>query len=504
PAVHSICLILGIALFPLALASGQNQTTVANQPASEGRPITPAGSLILDATTGLPAVGSLPVTFLRTPDNSAKDGAGRFLIAVNSGYGIQFSASTNEGQQSLSVIDLAAQPAPKVIQNVYFPSPQSANIGAVFAPQPAPDGSYTLYVSGGYENKIWIFRFNPKSREPISPPSPGPDTKVTAPFISVAGLASQAGSPRYQNGVEPVYPSGLAISPDGNTLFVANDLGDSLGIIQNLRFERRLLRVDLSDGHVGHFVYPYGVVAFAPAGAQETQKVYVSCWATASVAVKDLSHPDAPVAFIPVGRHPTEMILNAARVRLAEKALPGSSPESLALSPDGSTLYVANAHSNAIAVVALSPAVKGAEIGDRKDRNEAAKKDTDDDRRETSDRSTVRGFIPTGQYPSAVTIANGNVIVGNGKGTGFANSSLVVDNSGRVPNGPNDRFPAGRGGHRGAGGEYDVALIAGNYSLIPEPDAHALADDTNQVLRNDGLIGSSDVPLFAGKSPIRH
>jgi YVTN family beta-propeller protein len=531
PAVYSICLILGIASFPLALASGQNQIPIANQPASEGRPITPVGSLILDATTGLPAVGSLPVTFVRTPDHSAKDGGGRFLIAVNSGYGVQFSASTNEGQQSLSVIDLASQPAPRVIQNVYFPSPQSANIGAVFAPQAAPDGSYMLYVSGGYENKIWIFRFNPKSRAPISPQSSGPDTKITAPFISVAGLTSQAGSPRYQNGVEPVYPSGLAISPDGNTLFVANDLGDSLGIIQNLRFERRLLRVDLSDGHIGHFVYPYGVVAFSPAGAQETQKVYISCWATASVAVKDLSHTGTPVAFIPVGRHPTEMILNAARtrlyvansnsdsvsvvdtasdrvvetisVRLAEKALPGSSPEGLALSPDGATLYVANAHSNAVAVVALSPPARGAGIGEHKDRADA-RKDADDNHRESSDRSAVRGFIPTGQYPSAIAIANGNIIVGNGKGTGFENSSLVVDNSGRVPNGPNDRFPAGHGGHKGAGGEYDVALIAGNYSLIPDPDAHALAEDTNQVMRNDGLIGASDVQLFPGKSPIRH
>lgn len=356
-------LIFALAAITIERGYGQNQVTIANQPASQGRPITPAGSLILDATTGLPAVGSLPVTFVRTPDHAAKDGAGRFLIAVNSGYGIQFSASTNEGQQSLSVIDLAAEPAPKVIQNVYFPSPQSANIGAVFTPQTAPDGSYALYVSGGYENKIWIFRFNPKSRQPISPASPGPDTKVTAPFISVAGLTSQAGSPRYQNGVEPVYPSGLAISPDGETLFVANNLGDSLGIIQNLRFERRLLRVDLGDGHVGHFVYPYGVVAFSTPGAYETQKVYVSCWATASVAVKDLSHPDGLVTSIPVGRHPTEMILNAARnrlyvansdadsvsvidtardrvvetisVRLQEKALRGGSPEGLALSPDG-------------------------------------------------------------------------------------------------------------------------------------------------------------------------
>ena len=516
----------------VALSFAQGQNPIANQPASEGRPISPAGSLIPDATTGNTAVGSLPVNFVRSPDHAAKDGGGRFLIAVNSGYGIQFSASTNEGQQSLSVIDLNAQPVPRVIQNVYFPSPQSANVGAVFGPQPAMDGSYTLYVSGGYENKIWIFRLNPKLREPISPPSAGPDTKVTAPFISVAGFASQAGSPRYQHGTEPVYPTGLAISADGDALFVANNLGDSLGIIKDLRYERRLIRVDLSDEKTGHFVYPYGVVALASRDGRDTQKIYVSCWATASIAVKDLAHRDAPVKFIPVERHPTEMILNTARtrlyvansnadsvsvidtardrvietigVRLEEKALTGSSPESLALSADGATLYVANAHSNAIAVVALSPGAmgtgaEGERAGERREKGESRDRD-----QETSRRSTLRGFIPTGQYPSAVAVANGHIIVGNGKGTGFENSSLVVNNSGRAPNGPNDRFPAGRGGHKGMGGEYDVALIAGNYSLISEPDAPALADYTNQVLRNDGLVGSKDVQLFAGKSPIHH
>jgi len=293
----SMAICIGAAAGTLAIA--QNQTKIANQPASEGRPISPAGSLIADAITGNAAVGSLPVSFVRSPDHGAKDGGGRFLVAVNSGYGIQFNASTAEGEQSLSVIDLEAQPAPKVIQNVYFPSPQSADVGAAFSPRPMPDGSYILYVSGGYENKVWIFRFQPKAREPISPPSAGPDTKVTAPFLSVTGLSSQAGSPRYQRGVEPVYPMGLAISGDGETLFVANDLGDSLGIISDLRYERKLTRVDLGDGHPGHFVYPYGVVVWAPRGAHETQKVYVSCWATASVAVKDLTHADAQVSSLP-------------------------------------------------------------------------------------------------------------------------------------------------------------------------------------------------------------
>ena len=55
------------------------------------------------------------------------------MIAVNSGYGVQFNAAANRGQQSLAVIDLNAKPA-AVIQNVYFPSPQSVNFGVVFAP----------------------------------------------------------------------------------------------------------------------------------------------------------------------------------------------------------------------------------------------------------------------------------------------------------------------------------------------------------------------------------
>jgi YVTN family beta-propeller protein len=260
--------------------------------------------------------------------------------------------------------------------------------------------------------------------------------------------------------------------------------------------------------------------------------VYVSCWSTASVAVEDLARPDAPVKFIAVGSHPTDMVFNAARtrlyvansdgdsvsvidtaedrvietisVRLEEKALPGSSPEGLALSADGATLYVVNAHSNAVAVIALSPAAMGASEAAGGGRGGHAPVEKDRDDREAPQRSTVRGFIPTGQYPSAITVVDGELIVANGKGTGFENSSLVVNNSGFAPDAPNDRFPVGRGAHRNEGGEYDVALIAGNFSLIPEPDAQSLAGYTNQVLRNDGIVGAKDTQLFAGKSPIHH
>jgi YVTN family beta-propeller protein len=509
------------AVCAVSLAFSQDHS---HEPASEGLPITPAGALVLDATTGNPAVGSLPVAFVRSPDHSAKDGGGRYLISVNSGYGIQFNVTTNPEQQSISVLDLNVQPSPQVIQNVYFPSPQGAQVGAAFSPEADPKGAYALYVSGGFENKIWIFRFRPNDPQPLSPPSNGPDTKVTAPYISVRGFSTEAPSPRYNDNEEPVYPLGLALSADGDSLFVANDLGDSLGVIRNLRYDRHLTRVDLSDGHPGHFVYPYGVEVWTSPGFRETQKIFVSCWATASIAVVDAIHSEKPVRFIPVGRHPTAMLFNAERtrlyvansdedsvsvidtfqdrvvetisVRLSEKSLPGGSPEGLALSADGATLYVANAHSNAVAVVGLSSAAMGATV--RK-----GEKSSEDDDEKSPERSEVRGFIPTGQYPSAVAVADGWLFVANGKGTGFEKSSLIANDSGRVPNTPNDRFPVGTERNH-QGGEYDGALIAGTISQIAQPDPRTLVNYTTQVLHNDGLVGDAEARLFAGASPIRH
>src|SRR5262245_9110174 len=496
--------------------------TVQNQPASEGRPITPAGALILDVATRQPAVGSLPVAFVRSPDKTGPDGLGRYLIAVNSGYGVQFTSATNKGQQSLAVIDLNARPPPVVIQNVYFPTPQSVNIGLVFAPRAEQDGSFPLYASGGVENKICVFRFRPDASAPISPASAGPNTTVEAPFIDVNGFATSANSPRYNSDRAPVYPTGLAISADGETLYVANNLGDSLGIISNIRGARNLTRVDLRRADSAQSIYPYGVIALG-AGSSATSKLYVSCWADASIAVVDPRKTNQPVGRIRVERHPTAMILNSTgtrlyvtnsnadsvsvidtatdreierlSVRLAEGALIGGSPEGLALSSDGATLYVANAHANAIAVVSLSASSRGAaRVREREDARE--KRDED------NNRSKVRGFIPTGQYPSAVAIVGRTLFVGNGKGTGFENSSMVVDNSGRAPNMTNDRFPAGSSRHNR--GQYSLSLIAGNISAVVEPDERALVAYTQQVMRNDGLLGQTRARLFQGASPIKH
>src|SRR5260370_32823858 len=308
-----------------------------------------------------------------------------------------------------------------------------------------------MYVSGGFENKIWVFRFDPKAAAPIQPESPGPDTKVEAPSfeISKPGEVSRAD---YNAGKAALYPTGLAVTRDGATLVTANNLGDSVTIVRGLRSMRRMERVDLHHpGKLSENIYPYGVVVL---GSGKNARAYVSCWNDSSVAVISLGGKSAIRKYITVDRHPTAMTANAAGtrlfvansdadsgsvtdtttdqqlkridVRLAEDALAAASPEGVALSEDEKTLYVANAHSNAVAVVTLSEKTRGAKTAEKN--GETAK-------------SRILGFIPTGQYPSAVAVAAGKLFIGNGKGTGFEPSSMRVNNSGRTPNPPNAAFP---------------------------------------------------------------
>src|SRR4029078_2114555 len=75
---------------------------------------------------------------------------------------------------------------------------------------------------------------------------------------------------------------------------------------------------------------------------------------------------------------------------LFPKAPEGSTPDALAVSPDGETLFVANADNNCVAVVDV----------------------------EQPNRSQVQGFIPTGWYPTSVAVTpdGKQLLVGVGKG----------------------------------------------------------------------------------------
>ena len=206
------------------------------------------------------------------------------------------------------------------------------------------------------------------------------------------------------------------------------------------------------------------------------------------------------VIHIPVDRHPTMMLLNRKQtrlyvvnsnadtvsvidtrndrvverinVRLSESEELGASPEGLALSNDEKTLFVANAKANAVAVI---------ELGSR---------------------SKLRGFIPTGNYASAVASVGDRLFIANGKGTGMENSSTVVNDSGLYPNMPNREFPGAGYNKRGM---YSVAAVSGNISIVGVPDERQLFAYTQSAMRNNGLIGREKRNIFAGgKSPFKH
>src|SRR5260370_13377096 len=75
------------------------------EPAGEGRPITPAGTLVIDAMTHLPAVGAMPMAMLRNPDALGLGGEGRDLLAVDSGFGLQFHTEANTTHDTVDVLD---------------------------------------------------------------------------------------------------------------------------------------------------------------------------------------------------------------------------------------------------------------------------------------------------------------------------------------------------------------------------------------------------------------
>jgi DNA-binding beta-propeller fold protein YncE len=150
---------------------------------------------------------------------------------------------------------------------------------------------------------------------------------------------------------------------------------------------------------------------------EKRQRLYVSLWAQATIAVIDLKTMRV-VEHWPTEEHPCEMALtrsgkylfvaNASRntvtvldttrgkpleticAALYPQAPPGSTPNSLALSPDERTLFVANADNNMIAVFDVSRPGKARSLG----------------------------FIPVGWYPTSVRVTpdGKRLLIANGKG----------------------------------------------------------------------------------------
>jgi DNA-binding beta-propeller fold protein YncE len=394
-------------------------------------PWLPTGQALDPAGVSMP-VGSMPLALVPSPD-------GRRLVLLMNGY----------LEQGIQVVDRAGIVRQKLTQPAAF-------IGLAFS----PDGR-TLYASGGNEDVVYRYRWEADS-------AARQDSLVLAPKLPD------------QNADH--YPAGLAPSADGRWLYVAENLADSLAV------------VDLASGRVAQRLptgrYPYAVVV-APDGT-----VFVSDWgaSTVSVFTRGTGGRLTRQPPIVVARHPSALLLTPdggrllaasgstdritvvdarAREVLGELRDPppggpgeGATPNALALSVDGTRLFAAEGDANAIAVFDLSAGLSGVAAARGDDR--------------------LVGRIPTEWYPTAVLALGDTLVVANGKGHG----------TGPNPDGPGRGVPYPRT-------SYTLGQVSGSLGIIPEVRASRgrLARFTERVTRangwtRDALTRSQRYPPF--------
>jgi DNA-binding beta-propeller fold protein YncE len=284
--------------------------------------------------------------------------------------------------------------------------------------------------------------------------------------------------------------SSITVSPDGKLLYVLNNSDDRLYILET-HGGRAVARLEVGD-------HP-----LAAKLSKNGKTLYVANLGSASVSVVDVSDPSqAKVAStLTTDPHPNDLVVtNDGRLfvscghtnnvvafdlmtgkrsevistALGPKAPAGSTPISLALSPDQNTLYVANADNNSVSVIAIE------------------------------DRGKARplGFLPTGWYPTLVTTsADGRrIIVASSKGSGTGPNRV------KRPIDPVAASPSFQ--HHGN-------QLNGLVSFIDAPDAKTLAGLTKEVydnalyrdalLESSGAGGESVIPTKVGeRSPITY
>jgi DNA-binding beta-propeller fold protein YncE len=346
-----------------------------------GRRVTPAGRLF--------ALGGFPIALRLLPGD-------RYVVVTDDA----------QEDQALSVVDLeAADPLHPVVSEQSYPLVRRSKHtpGLFYGLALTADGK-RLYVSnGGYDpvddaqplsahyNTIEVF-----------------DVGGTPPTLSRNDAATL--KLYYDNGQQRV-PTGITLSSDETLLYVANQMDNTLAIL------------NVASGvEIGRAALP-GVGAYDVAVDQASHTAFVSLWGGDGrggdgVVAVDVADPMAPVATvdtIPTGKAAEAELLVAGKLYVsnadadtlsivdaasrAVRTMPatsgmilGATPNSIAIEPAGALgpgrIYLANAGENAVVALDL-------------------------------DSLSILGKVPTAWYPTAVAVrGDGSLVIASARGLG--------------------------------------------------------------------------------------
>jgi len=336
---------LALFLFALLCAIALAQTSVFTSPLPTG--------VHLDAVGDTVELGSMPLNVVPAPSEDK-------AVVVLSGW----------REQGIQVVDLKTRQVTQTLLQ------DGAFHGAAFS----PDGN-TLYVSGGNTDLLFIYAWK----------------DGTATLAKKLELA-KAKTP---DGTGTSYPTGVAVAPNGKFVYVTENVGDRLAV------------VDVATGEIVQRFptdhYPYGVILSGEG------HLFVSAWGGTTISDL-LVLADGKLAYLgrlEVGRHPSALGVSGSRLYVAlagsdqvamvdtrsrtvigylHDSAPGapsegSTPNALAISADRKRLFIAEADNNAVAVFDLAT-------------------------------GKLLGRIPTDWYPTAVAELGTQLLILSGKGHG--------------------------------------------------------------------------------------
>ncbi|HZC35724.1 MAG TPA: bifunctional YncE family protein/alkaline phosphatase family protein, partial [Chthoniobacterales bacterium] len=444
--------LLCFAMLPLLAAADDRESGLQSEILPTGQSITPLAAPGAHLDWLNPGLADFPkfvsgggITTVISPDQQT-------LLALTSGHNLLGGKSRKRidaGQFIFVFNNGEVNPVQKQVLRV-----PNSFAGIAFDP-----GGKKFYVGGGKDDNVHTFILQS-------------DNSWSETGLPIAlGHTKGNGLSFKQSAPLPV-TAGIAVTPDGKTLVVANLCNDSISII-DLESESVTKELDLRPGKLDTTLagkpggeYPFWVAL------KGNDTAYISSIRDREIVVVHLGDQPSVVTRIKTAGNPNHLLIdragnylyatadNSDSVDIIDTArnaivksikalapndvltegfwnLHGASPNSLALSPDEHILYVTNGGLNSIAVIQGVPL-----------------------------QPKVQGLIPTGFYPHCISVS------GDGR-------RLYIIH-GKSPTGPNSEKQVGQL-------HYVEELLKSSLLTVPVPNAHTLSDLTRRVAENDLL-----------------